>query len=89
MRILARRVVLAVPPPGDLERGRLPDYVPVPTFGPRMACIGCPPALRLRYSERTQEDGVVMLKHACRMGLEGIVSKWKALPTDRDAASTG
>jgi bifunctional non-homologous end joining protein LigD len=34
----------------------------------------------LRFSEHTQEDGVVMLKHACRMGLEGIISKRKDLP---------
>jgi bifunctional non-homologous end joining protein LigD len=34
----------------------------------------------LRYSEHSDEDGTVMLKHACHMGLEGIVSKCKDLP---------
>jgi bifunctional non-homologous end joining protein LigD len=34
----------------------------------------------LRYSEHAQEDGATMLKHACRMGLEGIVSKRKDAP---------
>jgi bifunctional non-homologous end joining protein LigD len=34
----------------------------------------------LRYSEHSEEDGASMLKHACRMGLEGIVSKRKDLP---------
>jgi bifunctional non-homologous end joining protein LigD len=34
----------------------------------------------LRYSEHSEEDGATMLKHACRMGLEGIVSKRKDLP---------
>jgi bifunctional non-homologous end joining protein LigD len=34
----------------------------------------------LRYSEHTQEDGAAMLKHACRMDLEGIVSKRKDAP---------
>ncbi len=34
----------------------------------------------LRRSEHTEEDGAAMLKHACRMGLEGIVSKRKDLP---------
>jgi ATP-dependent DNA ligase len=39
-----------------------------------------PASSPLRYSEHTQDDGVVMLKHACHMGLEGIVSKRKDLP---------
>jgi bifunctional non-homologous end joining protein LigD len=34
----------------------------------------------LRYSEHSEEDGATMLRHACRMGLEGIVSKRKDLP---------
>jgi bifunctional non-homologous end joining protein LigD len=34
----------------------------------------------LRYSEHNDENGATMLKHACRMGLEGIVSKRKDLP---------
>ncbi len=39
-----------------------------------------PAASPLRYSEHTEDDGAAMLKHACRMGLEGIVSKRKDLP---------
>jgi bifunctional non-homologous end joining protein LigD len=34
----------------------------------------------LRYSEHTEDDGAIMLKHACRIGLEGTVSKRKDLP---------
>jgi bifunctional non-homologous end joining protein LigD len=34
----------------------------------------------LRYSEHSDEDAATMLRHACRMGLEGIVSKRKDLP---------
>jgi bifunctional non-homologous end joining protein LigD len=34
----------------------------------------------LRCSEHSDENGATMLKHACRMGLEGIVSKRKDLP---------
>jgi bifunctional non-homologous end joining protein LigD len=34
----------------------------------------------LRYSEHTGESSAAMLKHACEMGLEGIVSKRKDLP---------
>jgi hypothetical protein len=33
--------VLAVSPPGDHVRGLMADEVPVPTFGPRMACRRC------------------------------------------------
>jgi bifunctional non-homologous end joining protein LigD len=42
----------------------------------RRAPAGSP----LRYSEHSDENGATMLKHACRMGLEGIVSKRKDLP---------
>ncbi|MET3660521.1 DNA ligase D [Aquamicrobium ahrensii] len=34
----------------------------------------------LRFSEHFTEPGGVMLKHACRMGLEGVVSKRAAAP---------
>ncbi len=34
----------------------------------------------LRYSEHFSEPGKVMLEHACRMGLEGVVSKRAASP---------
>src|SRR5215813_5889811 len=42
----------------------------------RRAPAGSP----LRYSEHSDENGATMLKHACKMGLEGIVSKRKDLP---------
>jgi bifunctional non-homologous end joining protein LigD len=34
----------------------------------------------LRYSEHSDENGVTMLRHACKLGLEGIVSKRADLP---------
>jgi bifunctional non-homologous end joining protein LigD len=34
----------------------------------------------IRYSEHFEEDGALMLKHACKMHLEGIVSKRRDAP---------
>ncbi|MEO7383071.1 MAG: DNA ligase D [Paracoccaceae bacterium] len=34
----------------------------------------------LRYSEHLDENGATVLRHACRLGLEGIVSKLKDAP---------
>lgn len=34
----------------------------------------------IRYSEHLDADGPIMLEHACRFGLEGIVSKRRDLP---------
>jgi bifunctional non-homologous end joining protein LigD len=34
----------------------------------------------IRFSEHLEEDGPTMLEHACRFGLEGIVSKRRDLP---------
>jgi bifunctional non-homologous end joining protein LigD len=34
----------------------------------------------LRYVEHFEEDGELLLKHACRLGLEGIVSKVRTAP---------
>src|SRR5262249_13113549 len=42
----------------------------------RRAPAGTP----LRYSEHSDQNGATVLKHACKMGLEGIVSKRKDLP---------
>jgi bifunctional non-homologous end joining protein LigD len=39
-----------------------------------------PPGSPVLYSEHLDEDGPAMLKHACRLGLEGIVSKRVDLP---------
>jgi bifunctional non-homologous end joining protein LigD len=39
-----------------------------------------PAGTRVRFSEHLAEDGPTMLEHACRLGLEGIVSKRADLP---------
>jgi bifunctional non-homologous end joining protein LigD len=39
-----------------------------------------PPTSPIRYSEHLDEDGPTMFEHACRLGLEGIVSKRADLP---------
>src|SRR5262249_1543749 len=36
--------------------------------------------LGLRFNEHMEGDGPTVFAHACKMGLEGIVSKRKALP---------
>ena len=39
-----------------------------------------PPGLPICFSEHLEQDGRTMLTHACRFGLEGIISKRKDLP---------
>jgi bifunctional non-homologous end joining protein LigD len=34
----------------------------------------------VRFSEHIEGDGAIIFKHACKMGLEGIVSKRRDLP---------
>ena len=34
----------------------------------------------VRYSEHFEEDGPRLLRHACRLGLEGVVSKLRDAP---------
>ncbi len=41
---------------------------------------GLPPASPIRFSEHLAQDGPTMFEHACRLGLEGIVSKRIDLP---------
>jgi bifunctional non-homologous end joining protein LigD len=41
---------------------------------------GLPPDSPIRFSEHLQQDGPTMFEHACRLGLEGIVSKRADLP---------
>jgi bifunctional non-homologous end joining protein LigD len=41
---------------------------------------GLPPGSPLRFSEHLDVDGPTMLEHACRLGLEGIISKRADLP---------
>ena len=49
--------------------------------------VGAHPGLRL--SEALEGDGALILKHACALGLEGIVSKDGMRPTVRVAARLG
>ena len=51
----------------------------------RKACCseivgGLPAASPIRFSEHLEQDGPTMFEHACRLGLEGIVSKRGDLP---------
>jgi bifunctional non-homologous end joining protein LigD len=39
-----------------------------------------PPQGAVRYGEHFEEDGDLLFKHACRLGLEGIVSKVRTAP---------
>ena len=39
-----------------------------------------PPTSAIRFSEHLEQDGPKMFEHACRLGLEGIVSKRIDLP---------
>lgn len=39
-----------------------------------------PPNSRIRFSEHLDGNGQAMFEHACRLGLEGIISKRKDLP---------
>jgi bifunctional non-homologous end joining protein LigD len=41
---------------------------------------GLPPNTPIRFSEHLAQDGPMMFEHACRLGLEGIVSKRSDLP---------
>jgi ATP-dependent DNA ligase len=40
-------------------------------------------------SDHTDEDGTTIFQHACRMGLEGIVSKRLSAPIDRARRGIG
>jgi hypothetical protein len=41
------------------------------------------------FNEHAEEDGAVVFWHACKMGLEGIVSKRLAAPSGRGRPATG
>jgi bifunctional non-homologous end joining protein LigD len=58
------------------------DFRPVPLVERKaaLAALLKEAAPVLRYSEHFEEDGELVLRHACRLSLEGIVSK------DRDAS---
>jgi bifunctional non-homologous end joining protein LigD len=42
-----------------------------------LAAILAPAARGLRFNEHLEYDGAIVFKHACKLGLEGIVSKRK------------
>jgi bifunctional non-homologous end joining protein LigD len=45
--------------------------------------------LGIVLSDHTDEDGAVIFRHACLMGLKGIVSKRRARPTGRGLRGIG
>ena len=45
-----------------------------------LATLLARPAPGLRLNEHMEEDGPFVLHHACKLGLEGILSKRKASP---------
>lgn len=58
------------------------DLRPVPLIERKAALqslIGNAPSA-LRYSEHFEEDGELVLRHACRLSLEGVVSKLRDAP---------
>ena len=58
------------------------DLRPVPLIERKarlQALIGGASAV-LRYSEHFEEDGELVLRHACRLSLEGVVSKLRDAP---------
>jgi bifunctional non-homologous end joining protein LigD len=48
-----------------------------------------PPGGAIRFSDHLEEDGATLVRHACRMGLEGIISKRPISPTGQGGATTG
>lgn len=58
------------------------DLRPLPLIERKAALqslIGAAPSA-LRYSEHFEEDGELVLRHACRLSLEGVVSKLRDAP---------
>src|SRR4051794_4251774 len=60
------------------------DLTRVPLIDRKILLAGClddvPAHGAVRYSEHLERSGAAMFRHACRLGLEGIVSKRKDLP---------
>ena len=60
------------------------DLTRVPLIDRKVLLAGClddvPAHGAVRYSEHLERSGAAMVRHACRLGLEGIVSKRKDLP---------
>lgn len=46
----------------------------------RRLIVETPPSLHLRFSEHVERDGGPLLRHACALGLEGVVSKRRDMP---------
>src|SRR5215211_8026760 len=51
-----------------------------------LASVLAKAAVGLRFNEHIEADGPTVFAHACRMGLEGIVSKRRDLPVARGRA---
>ena len=45
-----------------------------------MTCWFAPLILRLGANQHLAHPGDIVFRHACKMGLEGIVSKWLGSP---------
>jgi len=54
-----------------------------------LASVLAKAAVGLRFNEHIEADGPTVFAHACRMGLEGIVSKRRDLPVARGGRSAG
>ena len=51
-----------------------------PPSRPMLSSVLAKAAPALKLNEHIETDGATVFRHACRMGLEGIVSKRKDLP---------
>ncbi len=60
------------------------DLTATPLIERKTLLAGClddaPAGGPIRYSDHIEHDGAGMVRHACRLGLEGIISKRKDLP---------
>jgi bifunctional non-homologous end joining protein LigD len=60
------------------------DLTRTPLIQRKTLLAGCladvPAGGTIRYSEHLEQDGEGMFRHACRLGLEGIISKRRDLP---------
>jgi bifunctional non-homologous end joining protein LigD len=60
------------------------DLTRTPLIERKTLLAGClddaPAGGHLRFSQHLERDGEGMVRHACRLGLEGVVSKRKDLP---------
>jgi ATP-dependent DNA ligase len=78
----ARRVTDAILQAFDLLELDGVDYRPLPLSRrkDRLARLLARVQVGIAINEHTHEDGAVVFRHACKLGLEGIVSKRLAAP---------